>query len=793
MLNFSSGKPGLDRAVVVDGETNDPGIDFVKLLRAARRQLWIVLLFCCLGVASGAAYLLHAIPRYTATTVVVIDSAKDKSGLAATLADLTFDSSAIDSQLEVLKSENVARAVITNLKLDQQTSLPPPKNFISSFISRWFLPPSTSPAEQSKEVQDRKLIDELQSNLEVRRVGRSYVINVDYTSADPVNAARISTAFAEAYIGDQLESRSNTMRRAGSWLEEKIADLKEKALASDLEILRFKASQELLTAENKPIVDQQLSELSSQLVTAKSELARAEARYDQIRKLMNTNSIPAVVSDTLSNPVIIDLRKRYLEAASTEAELSNNLGSEHFQAQKLRRTMYEISVLILNEMSRIATSYQSDVEVARARETSLERSLTALAAKNNASNEAMVRLRQMQRESENYKTFYASFVQRLQQVQEMQSLPGSDARIITPASPPTHPSFPKRTLSMALFLFSGGLIGIALGALREARDNVFRRAADVREGLGMEFLGMLPTIQSATPRRFGPFAGTSRRLTTIFPNLRTARQSVPTYASRDVNHGGLGIPGRSVALAAPEAAEIETPDPTLTYVVDNPNTSFAETLRGTKVVIDSYLSSRPIKVIGFVSMSAGEGKSTVSKNFASLVASLGARVLLIDGDMHRAGLTKKMANKVRVGLVDVIRGDRTLDEAVMFEKSSNLRFLPAVVDHGMANSNHLLIAAGMRRLLEQATGQFDYVVVDLPPIGPSVDVRAASSFFDCFVLVVNWGHTLRQLVQTSMDTEKEIADRCVGVIYNNVQLNRIQLYEGPSERDYYHREYAKYY
>jgi polysaccharide biosynthesis transport protein len=246
-------------------------------------------------------------------------------------------------------------------------------------------------------------------------------------------------------------------------------------------------------------------------------------------------------------------------------------------------------------------------------------------------------------------------------------------------------------------------------------------------------------------------------------------------------------------VAAPEVAEIETPDPTLTYVVDNPNTSFAETLRGTKVVIDSYLSSRPIKVIGFVSMSAGEGKSTVSKNFASLVASLGAKVLLIDGDMHRAGLTKKLANKVRVGLVDVIRGDRTLDEAVMFEKSSNLRFLPAVVDHRMANSNHLLIAAGMRRLLEQATGQFDYVVVDLPPIGPSVDVRAASSFFDCFVLVVNWGHTLRHLVQTSMDTEKEIADRCVGVIYNNVQLNRIQLYEGPSERDYYHREYAKYY
>src|ERR1700724_1549814 len=108
MLNYSPAEQVVDRSGLPDSEGPVPDLDFSRLLRAARRQLWIILLFCCLGLMSGVVYLWHAVPRYTATTVVVIDSAKDKSGLAASIADLTYDSGAIDSQLEVLKSEGVA-------------------------------------------------------------------------------------------------------------------------------------------------------------------------------------------------------------------------------------------------------------------------------------------------------------------------------------------------------------------------------------------------------------------------------------------------------------------------------------------------------------------------------------------------------------------------------------------------------------------------------------------------------------------------------------------------------------
>jgi polysaccharide biosynthesis transport protein len=782
MLNFSTARPGA-RFGMSNDESGDPGLDLGKLWRAGRRQLWIILLGCCLGVACGAIYLMRTVPRYTATTVVVIDSAKDKSGLAATIADLTYDSGAIDSQLELLKSENVAHAVVTDLILDRQ----PPSAF--------------RPGSD--------LIGYLQSNLDVRRVGRSYVINVDYSSPDPIEAARISNAFARAYISEQLQSRFDSMQRASAWLEQKSLELRQKSLAADLAIQKFKTSKDIQTPDNRLLGDQQLSEVSSQLITAKSELAHAEARYAQIRDLMKSNNIAAVVTDTLGSPVIQDLRKKYLEAASTEAELSHTLGPDHMQAVKLRRVMSELSTLVFNEMSRIASSYQSDVEVARARITTLERSLAGLAGENAEKNETMVRLQELQRESENYKALQGTFMQRIQQVQEQQSLPGSEAHIITPASAPIHPSYPRRLLSMSLGLFFGGLAGVALAAAREARDNVFRVASDVRDGLGMEFLGILPAIHTlgdTQTNRTGPLGKALRDVSAFSQRARhwlrgstsdddSTRQNnvTATGSSTQLKRSAPVSDAKSMALMVLGGKQIECLDPTLNYVVYNPRSSFAETLRGTKLAIDQQVGARPLKVIGFVSMSANEGKSTVSKNFASLLALLGSRVLLVDGDLHRFGLTRKLAKHAHEGVVDVIRGRRMLDEVTMSEPETGLRFLPGVVGNRLRQPGQVLASAGMLRLLEQASRNYEYVVIDLPPIGPSMDVRAASSLFDCFVFVVKWGHTLRNLVQTSMSTDHEIAERCVGVIYNNVELDQIQLYEGPDERSYHYREYASYY
>ena len=132
-------------------------------------------------------------------------------------------------------------------------------------------------------------------------------------------------------------------------------------------------------------------------------------------------------------------------------------------------------------------------------------------------------------------------------------------------------------------------------------------------------------------------------------------------------------------------------------------------------------------------------------------------------------------------------------DTVLFEPESSLYFLPAVIKERLSHANQSLASPAMKRLLVDAGNRFDYIIVDLPPIGPVVDVRAAAAMFDAFVFVARWGRTVRDVVQTTLAADKEISNRCIGVVYNRVQLDKIKLYEGSDSKAFYHGDFGKYY
>ena len=737
-------------------------IDLDQLVKAARRQIWVLLAFCVIGVAFGAAYIAQSVPRYTATSVLIIDSTKDKSSISASIADLTYDSGAIDSQLEVLKSEGTASSVLSALNLTTNEEF---LRVRESGFSRWLgavrrglgFGQDGESAEQAAapEGEDararlrRAQINQLQGSLDVRRVGRSYVINIDYTAADPVLAATVANGFAHAYVNDQLAASFNAMQQTGVWLEKRTADFKTRWINSDLELQRYKADHNLITAEGKLLGDQQLTQLSSQYTIAQSDTAKALARYSQIDKLIADNDIDGVVAETLASPVINELRNKYLRTAEAEKQVSAALGADQQQAVALRQSMADYKTQMFSEMRRIAKSYKSDAEVARSKEESLRQSIAALAQDNTVMDQRLVPLRVLEGEVNSNRQVYEALIQRYQEVQERQTLPEAEARIITAAAPPTTPAYPKKSVVMALSLVFGMLAGIAVGAVRENRDRVFRTAADVRNGLRLDFLGMLPAVKSTR-------IGKGRD-----------EDSDPTH--------------------------IRTDSSVLRYCLDQPFSSFTETLQGMKVAADLNIGRKTAKVIGIASVSPHEGKTTVSKNFASLLARMGERVLLIDGDLHQRGLTTALADHAEYGLLEVVRGQKTIDECLMSEPASGLNFLPTVVKVRLPHSSHVLSSPGMRRIIEDARSAFDYVVVDLPPVGPVVGVRAASSLFDGFVLVVEWGHTVQAMVRNTILIDAEITSKCLGVVYNKVRMNKIRLYEGMGSKAFHHEEFGDYF
>jgi succinoglycan biosynthesis transport protein ExoP len=649
-----------------------PGpIDLDQLLAAGRRQARVVATGAVVAVILGLAYIVTAVPQYTATSDILIDSQKDKNELSASIAELTFDTSAIDSQVEVLKSEKIALAVIKTLNLTHDPEFMGARGallgravaFFRSIFDggNWFLSRDKSEAEQDADLH-RAAITHLKDNVDVRRVARTYVLAVDYTSPDRARAAAVANAYADAYLNEQLEAKFDATRRAAGWLQTRLAELKQSSIDSDLAIQKFKAEKGLIvTGGDKPglISDQQLSDLNSQMVLAHSDTAKAEAQYAQIEDLLKSRRVGAAVPDSLSNPVINDLREKFLGASKTEAQLESKLGSGHLQVLNLRREMQEYERLIFEELQRIAESYRSQAQVARSKEQSLSLSMSGLVGENAETNQAMVQLRELEREAETYRNLYQTFMQRYQEAVQQQSFQVNEARVITAATPPPYPSYPKRGLILALSLVLGVMAGSGVAALREYRDRVFRVASQVRDELGLEFLGML--------------------------------QVVPDIVSF-----------KKVKGEQPDPREVYPADSLQRYSIDHPLSSFSETLRAAKVAADLALGDRKPKVIGVISALPNEGKSTVSKNFASLLAHLGAKTLLIDVDLRNPGLSRAVARHAEAGVLEAVRDNRKLDDLLLHEQDSGLYVLPAIIKKRVAHTSEMLSSPTMRNVFAEA-------------------------------------------------------------------------------------------
>ena len=293
---------------------------------------------------------------------------------------------------------------------------------------------------------------------------------------------------------------------------------------------------------------------------------------------------------------------------------------------------------------------------------------------------------------------------------------------------------------LGISLALGALAGISIGMLREIMDRVFRTADQVRDELGVDVLGMLPIFSS---------------------------NSLPQ-----------GVRGNMA--------------PIMRYAIDDPFSAFAETLRSAKVAADLALRDRSPKIIGVVSLVPREGKSTFSKNFASLLALQGAKTLLIDADTRNPALTRAIGCERRQGSQreSVLP---PLDELVKCEPDSNLQILPCIYSKEDPRVADGLSSAVLRTLVQGSDYSFEYIILDLPPLGPVVNARGLASAIDAFIFVVAWGATSRGAIRAVLEREHSIRDKLLGVVLNKVDMKKLKVYEHFGSEGYYHSVYKNYY
>ena len=740
-------------------------VDLYAFLKSKRRVFagWLIV-----ALTIALVYSFTSTPLYTATSDLTIDSKKIQlfKNNEQVVGDNSMDSAQVESEVQVLASESIAVAVIDDLKLTNDPEFVDMRTGpIVGLLSAIF---GMDEDERSvSDVQRKRIaIRVLRANLSVRRVGLTYVLEISYRSPDPAKASQIANAVADAYINDQLNTRYQAAKRASIWLQERIAELRNQSNVAARAVQDYKEKNNIVDTGNHGLLsDLQVQETNTQMITAIAATAEAKARLDRIVEVLKSpapGEAVGTVSDTLKNEVITKLRQRYLDDSEHVAKFTAMMGPNHLAVVNLKNEMALLQASMVDELQRIAQTYKSDYEIAKAREDSTRASLGKQIQEAGASGQAQVDLKELESASQTYHTIFENFLQKYTEAVQEQSFPISDARVITPASPPTHKSYPKTTLIALLGLLVGAAAGLVHALVLRNFDRAMRRPRDVEERLGLECLGMVPLI------------GTHKRKKTT-SQAPTLLQTVERW---------IAVP---VKESHPEVGLDLT-----RKVLDDPFSHFSEGLRSIKTALDILALTRPIKTLGIISATPGEGKSTIAVNLANLFAAAGRSTLLIDGDMRNPQLSRLLSPDAKSGLVELIAGKIAFTKALRAIPQSALRFIPTVLQQQIANTADLLASAQMRTALGEVQNVFDQVVIDLPPLGPISDARAMSPLIDAFIVVANWGHTRFEVLEDAIANFGIAADKVVGVVLNKVDYNELHNMDAYSHGYYYNKNYAKY-
>ncbi|PDT50434.1 hypothetical protein CO661_02075 [Sinorhizobium fredii] len=401
-------------------------------------------------------------------------------------------------------------------------------------------------------------------------------------------------------------------------------------------------------------------------------------------------------------------------------------------------------------ITRARSALAEELEKARKQSVDAELAVHRFRSDNSLNNVTLVTLRQLELEAASLKSQYQQLLEEYQTTLQNQSLALTEARVVSQAPFPGTPSFPSNGLTLAIFVVLGGIIGTGVGAIREHRERFFRTSGQVRDELGLATLGMIPFIQ------------------------------------------GKPIEKKKNDRAAGEPVLIQVENSAYNWVEHNPRSEFAEAMRTVKVAVDLELQGKNTKVIGIVSCLPGEGKSLISANFAIMLAMHSCRTMLIDADMHNPGLSPMWAKGWERGLANALLGDFNPRD-VLAHQSLPLRFLPGAIRNQHTLTRPVQPIAKMAELLISLDSKFHYVVVDLPPLAPVADVRSFVQQLDAVVLVVEWGSTARGFVRETLDSNRILADKCIGVLLNKVDMKRIKRYEHFGSAEFYNGRYKQYY
>lgn len=423
-----------------------------------RSRGWIAL-GAALGLACAVLFLSAATPRYTADSQLLInpnDLHVVENSLTATSGPSDANLAEVESQVRVLTSEKVLSQVVQTLHLadDPRFNGSPSKlkALLNGMTDALGLGHPTS--------VDRSLqaFRTLSAMVGARREDRTYVVDLSVTTADPDMSVEIARAIVATYLDLQGQARSALAQRATGELSARLDTLKDRLRVAEDRVEAFKLQNGISGLPGGGLGERQLGEVSTQLVSARARADAAKARLDQIGVVLAGNADVGALTEAVQSQTISGLRLQYAEVLRKQAELKGELGARHPAVIDIKAQAAQMKSLIDAEVRRLAQAARGDYQRAQADQASLTRALASQESRNHTTDQALVKLRELEREAEAGRAVYQSFLNRSRETSQQEQMNTANVRVISDATLPEK-SYPKT----AVVLLLGLLLGAALG------------------------------------------------------------------------------------------------------------------------------------------------------------------------------------------------------------------------------------------------------------------------------------------------------------------------------------------
>ena len=442
---------------------------FLSIMRA---RWWVALVVLLLTVVTAVGISLLLPKQYIATATVVVDQSRPDP-VAAVVYNGNPSPSFMATQVDVIKSERVAQAVVRKFKMAESDDVK----------ERWMAATSGEGTVESW-VGARVL-----QALDVRPSRESNVISVSYKADDSVRAATIANAIVQAYLDLSLSLKVDPAKAYSNFFDGRAKELRANLEKAQSKLSAYQREKGVVIATDGQIdvESARLNELSSQLVALQAVAADSSSRAAQVQ-----GGAGERLQEVMNNPAVAGLRADISKADARLQELTSRLGDNHPQVIEAKATINSLRGRLDAETRRATGSVGMISSMNRQREAEIRAALEAQRARVLKMRTAREEGGVLVRDLENAQRAYEAVLTRLNQTSLESATTQSNAYVLAEASPPFLPSSPKIVLNTMLAIVLGSLLGIGAVVLLEMIDRRVRTVEEVPELLGVQILGVLP-------------------------------------------------------------------------------------------------------------------------------------------------------------------------------------------------------------------------------------------------------------------------------------------------------------